>query len=814
MASLGKIDELTETGSMPKQHTSSKKKKSKDWKLQSFGFLRNEVFSNGRNNKRKTVKQREELWRMFNGALSYSDMQAIFDPLHEGINSDENLPKLAVAYNVIKAPLVNLIGEEFRRKTDVRALALNDDVVNMKDDEFKARLGAYLAELQQKVLQGQPIDESKVKDDLARFDYFLKFDLQSAHEKMANELITVFYNDPTIRLRHVFNSGWVDKIIGAESTYRVGASDKQPRLYNVNSKQFEVLGLTESNLIEDGYAWIEWSYEPLNRVVEELSKYLSTEDIDYLTEKSSNSSYTNLKYSQLGMSKDASIYMGRSEFAPEVVGHTVNGVTPYGKGSPLINIGNAVNEDGDLLMVRGQWISYIKVGIVTFFDENDVEQTRFESEEYKINEDSGETIEWIWVEELWEGIEVGGLVVYVRPAELQLRSKLNPAKVKPYYVGSIMAYGNEQASSLLDSIIPLKQDYDLWANKLRKLWASHVGNVLRLDKSRFDPDMSDEAILTYLKAHNLLFENAFNIADDMTTKAGNMQSYNPVIQMSMANDIQMAMAMLDSIESKIKTHLSLPDSRTGDLKGNEGLGVSQQSALQSSNGTEPLYRLHDDDKVRALTVLLEFTKVLWKDQKLKKQVLLSDMSQFILDFDGEVMNEAELGVVMSNSSDMAQLTNNIMPLAHAYAQNGTIGFSDLIDVMLSNSPSEIKRKMSYAEEKTYKRQNEQQQMMEQEKRKTMEMQQQFLEQQHQWDLEKIRLKATLDAEAKLSMAALNAVNSEMADENGDGVVDDIEMDVALLEAQIQRERMQLEDKWNTEKLRIERIKAQKTNSNK
>ena len=443
---------------------------------------------------------------------------------------------------------------------------------------------------------------------------------------------------------------------------------------------------------------------------------------------------------------------------------------------------------------------------MTYFDENDVPQSKFVSEEYKPNESAGETVEWFWVEELWEFVEVGDLVIYARPCPMQLRSLMNPAKVKPLYTGSIMTYGDGKAASILDTIIPLKRDYDLWANKLRMLWTSHMGNIMRLDRSRLDPGMSDLEHYRWIKSAQILWENSFNVADDATTKAGNMQAYNPVISMTMANDIKMAMEMLQAIEFKIKAYMSLPDSRTGNLQGNEGLGLMQQSAMQSSNGTEPLYRAHDRDKAKAIELMIEFVKVLWKDRPEKKQVLLSDMSQFIINYDPELMAEAEIGVVMSSASDMADLMREMTAYGQAYAQNGSISFSDLLDVRLSNSPSEVKRKLQQAEELMQKRQMEASKVAEEEKRKTMEFQEMLAQRTHERELEKIREKAKLDRESKLALQALSSVNQEMADENGNSIEDDVEITIAEMEQATKLKELELKDKWHAEDVKVQMSK--------
>ena len=167
-------------------------------------------------------------------------------------------------------------------------MALNSDIINQKDVEFKSRLVDYLSQLQSQVMQGVKLDEKAVQERLAQFDYYQKYDLQSAHEVMANQLIQYFYNDPEIRLRDVFNKGFQKKTVIGESVYRIGAMDGQPRLYSVKSDNFSVLGMGESDLIEDGYAWVEWGYSSLAKVIEEFSKELTDSDIEYLNDKASS----------------------------------------------------------------------------------------------------------------------------------------------------------------------------------------------------------------------------------------------------------------------------------------------------------------------------------------------------------------------------------------------------------------------------------------------------------------------------------------------------------------------------------------------
>ena len=185
------------------------------------------------------------------------------------------------------------------------------------------------------------------------------------------------------------------------------------------------------------------------------------------------------------------------------------------------------------------------------------------------------------------------------------------------------------------------------------------------------------------------------------------------------------------------------------------------------------------------------------------------MSQFILTYDPELMSEAEIGVVMSSASDMADLMREMTAYGQAYAQNGAISFSDLLDVRLSNSPSEVKRKLQHAEELMAKRQAEAAKLAEEEKRKTMEFQEQLAEREHQRNLEIIREKANLDRANKLALQALSSVNQEMADENSNGIIDDVEVTIAEMEQTTKMRELDLKDKWHQEEMLVERMKINK-----
>jgi len=78
------------------------------------------------------------------------------------------------------------------------------------------------------------------------------------------------------------------------------------------------------------------------------------------------------------------------------------------------------------------------------------------------------------------------------------------------------------------------------------------------------------------------------------------------------------------------------------------------------------------------------------------------MSQAVLDYDGEVFNEAEYGVKVSNSSVDLEMMQNLKALSQAFLQNGG-SLSVVADLYRTNDPSSFQRKLESFEEERMQR---------------------------------------------------------------------------------------------------------------
>lgn len=790
----------------------SKKIKDKKWQKETVEYYIQRSYNNC-NTRRKSFNEMRHNRNVFNSVMNYNILKEGLDPLGV-IEDSENVDFPYQFYNIIEQPILTLLGEELRRPYDVKAFAINPEAINEKDKIFFTQLRQYIEGLGQR----QDLPEDILREDLERMERWKKEDLQSAHEKMVNQILQAFLHDPNINFKDKSNKAFQDQQIIAEAVMRVGREGKDPQLYNVDSENFFVYGLGDSCHIEDGSAWIEWCWYSKERILQEFSEELVEKDVKDI-------------YSHR-YSSPAIVLPTPLATSDEVTRNDLPNVSQYiPVDSDLTYMDNTfsnsrfVDQYGNIRVIRVQWITPKKVGYLTTFDQETGEPIyTFVDETYKPDASLGETIKWIYVEELWEGIKIGDeKYIRVQPCDIQLRSMSNPAKVRPLYVGVIRAYNGNMARSRLDMALQLQNDYNIWSNKLRDLWTKNLGKLAIIDASKIPSTMKTEEWFVWLRRFGLVFENPFEEHKKRPELiAGNMQQGHKMIDLSLATEINQAIQYLQYIQQEVNRIMAVPDPRQGNMTGNEGLGVSQQAIISSNSQTEIDFSTHDYLRARLLEVLVEYTKFLWKDEKGKRQYLLDDLSNYILDVDGSLLMEAEYGVRITNTGKAVEMNTILKSLIHPAMQNGTTTLVDAAKALLADSPSNMLKMLESSEDKRIKQQQEAERIQQETQQQALQMQAQMEEQKHAREMEKLSftretelLKLQLQLQSKAISEDAKYAFEGSRDDNKDGVEDQIELDKQRLANEVKDREISSKEKIERMKLDAERdmlreqLKAQK-----
>ena len=477
-----------------------------------------------------------------------------------------------------------------------------------------------------------------------------------------------------------------------------------------------------------------------------------------------------------------------------------------------------VDNDGNIKVYRIQWRSLRKIGKLKYYDEDGDEQYDWVDEYYTPQVEAGEEVNWIWVSEIWEGVRIGNNIYKkIRPCPVQMRSKVNPAIVRPSYVGYVLSNNGINQKSRIDKLRPYQEMYNIWANKLVKLWTEHIGKAVMIDIASIPSIMDSDEWYLWLKRFNIGFYNSFEEAKKGAAKgqiAGNMQQKTTTIDLGLAEEINQAIQTLTWIENRVNKISAVPEARQGATSGDEGLGVTQQTIVQSGHQTEVDFTVHDIVKSKVFEVMIEYIKVLWKDEKGKRQFVLDDLSNYILDIDGAILNEAEYGIRITNSSQLYNMYTAIQQLAHAAMQTGTATLSDVARMYMATSPSQMLHDLEEAEEKRIEQQNEQAKMQQETTKYQMDAQKELEQIKHQQELEKI----DREYQYKIQIEELKQAakyNEHATDQNQNHIEDEVELQKEKikadstekvvdkqLESQKEIKTMELDSKE-----KVERIKA-------
>ena len=254
--------------------------------------------------------------------------------------------------------------------------------------------------------------------------------------------------------------------------------------------------------------------------------------------------------------------------------------------------------------------------------------------------------------------------------------------------------------------------------------------------------------------------------------------------------------MLDFIKRELGEIAGVTQQRQGQIDNRETVGGVERAVTQSSHITEKWFMMHDNTKLRVLETLLETAKYAWRNKSHEKLQFISDeMASVITEIDGQQFNDADYGIMISNSATDSQLIDTMKQLAQAGLQNDKINFSGLMDIYLSDSMSSIRRKIETYEEETIKQQQAQQEQALQVQQQAIQAQTQSADQDRQQDMQK----SILENETKLTIEEMKQAggnNGEEALLKGRATIEKLKQDWEEM-----NKKYALEDKKHSETVR-------------
>lgn len=661
-------------------------------------------------------------------------------------------------YPIANPKIDLLIGEEFKRRFDWRVTVTNPDAISEKESAQKSMIQQSIMT----AIEAENYDEEQLQVEIQNMSKWSKYETQDLRERRASQYLQYLWKEQELQIK--FNRGFEDALVAGQEVYNIDIVGGEPIVRKIDPLALTVIRSGESYQIEDADLIIEDTYQPIRWVIDNYYDYLKPEEIDRI-ERGYIGGGTNdndmIKYypwrpvqNPIGTVGDVSGEQGQdwdySIFDTDDM--NTRNESPY-------------NDNGEVRVVKVVWVSMRKVGEVYWYDEDNELQKKLVDEHYTPDEQLGEEVEWFWVNEWWEGTRLAE-DIYIKwgPRPIQFRRMGNKSAGGSGYVGTIYNTNTSQSRSLMDRMKPYQYLYNVFMYRTELAFAKSKGKISVLDTSRIPDGWDMDKWMYYAEILGWAVEDPFkesNKGSSTGKLAGQMNQNSKVLDLEMGSYIQQHVMMLDFIKRELGEIAGVSEQRQGQIDNRETVGGVERAVTQSSHITEKWFMMHDNTKLRVLETLLETAKYAWRNKSHEKLQFISDeMASVITEIDGQQFNEADYGIMISNSSTDAELISTMKQLAQAGLQNDKINFSGLMDIYLSDSMSSIRRKIETYEEES---EAKQQQQFEQ----TNQTQQQAIAaeaESKQADRETDMQKTLIGAETDITVAQ---IQSESGADNGD-----------------------------------------------
>jgi len=718
---------------------------------------------------RNTRKNKLINYNLFNDIVDKEEMNRVINPW--GFDDVAKLPRYK-NYSLINSSLMLLFGEERRRAFNPMVTSINSDAVN---ERLRTINNAFTQMVTQSLINPNETPE-EIERKMQEFGRWANFEYKDRRARMAQQVINYLYR--TEYAAEVFSRGFEDLLIAGEEIYFGDIIGNRPVLRKANPLNTYSLRSGSSYKIEDSDIVVEDGYLPLGEVLDRYYDDLSPKEIDALQQGFRLSTGKGLIQGQ----EANPVFDPSLIFGAELAGNVFNP-----NNSDVSYFAGGFDVQGNVRCTRVLWKGMRKVGSLTTTDPETGETIKqYVDETYKPNKELGETVDWLWISEWYEGTKIGtNIYTRMRPCPVQFRTMDNPSICKPPVVGIVVNVNANKGRSLVDMVREYQYLYNALMARLEMGMTKDKGKMARLDLSLIPDGWEMDKWMYYAEVLGWQVVDPFNEGQKgaaMGKLAGAMNQNSSSIDLEQGNYLQRTLLMADFIAKRVEDITGINPQRKGAVDNRETVGGVERAVTQSSMSTEKWFVLHDNVRVRALKMWLELAKFAWRGEKFKRPYLLDDGSMGILDFDYEQFVEAEYGVDITSSTSDMEMMQALKQLAQPFLQNGG-NLAVVADLYRTTDPQSFQRKLeAYEQQKADEARQMQEQQNQLQSQQIQQTQAQIeMENQRAYDIEMAKLeleryKIDTEASTKIQVAQMAVYNKrENVDLDNNGIPDPLEL---------------------------------------
>ena len=716
-------------------------------------------------------------YNIYNSVFDEEDFKYVTDPW----KVREGFPATIQNFNIIKPKIDLLLGEESKRPYNFRVIQTSENATSKLQEKYKQLLAQKIMEIAAAGNPEDPVTDEELKE-VEAIQKYMEYDYSDIAEMAAYHSLE--YLKEKEEIQDKFIQGFKDGLIAGIEAHYVGIVNGEPILERVNPYYLSYDNSPDVRYIEDGSYAVYRKRMTIPAIYDRLYELMSEDDLNKLTEK-----YENSVRGSSNVPGDYNKIVWKS-FGP-------------------------INEDQEfdsesIDVWHVTWKSFVKVGFLTYLDEEGEEQTDIVNEDYEVSE--GEDIQWDWVTEVWEGYRIGDdIYIGIDPIPNQHISIDNPNSQKLPYIGAVYNNTNTKSKSLVEIMKPLQYMYLILWYRLEISLARDKGKVINMDITQIPKSMgvTTEKWMHYLSSMGVNFFNPYEDGWDVPGReGGKAAAFNQFSSqdLTMANSIAEYVNLMNKIEEMVGELSGVSRQRQGQVTSSELVGNVERAVVQSSHITEMNFWIHNRVKQRAMEALLEAAKTAWTESgKQKLHYITDDMTRIFLDITEDFLY-SDFGIFVTDSTQESRNLEAVKSLLQPAMQNGA-SLADVAEVIASNNLTEVRRKLKDIERTRQEREERMQQQQ-------SEVQQQIVQMQledKEADREVKRYEVDANNEVKVLVAEIQSETKTM-DLNRNGIADVLEGDLKEREieenARIEDRKLELERKKLETQKELQRMKDQ------
>lgn len=636
------------------------------------------------------------LYDYYNGVIDEEDYNYVLKPYGK---TRKNFPTKLRNYPIIKPIIDLLLGEKSKRPLEYTVTVQNADAISQKEEQLQNLLlnnirTQFLNEL---IKQGQVEGEQQEVPLPKQIQEEFNRSYVDSRAIRGQYALNYIMNQQEIYDK--FQKQFFHFLIAGECYSHKGVRRNEPFYEVINPLDVDFDKDPDIDFVEDGDWAIIRKFSHASTIVDAYGEFLTAEQILELESPTHTSAEAYLLYRAEASGADDNIYRNR-----------------------LIEI------------VTVYWKSRKRIGFLNYIDPNTgTQEVREVDETFKLTaemkEQMGATLEWEWVNEVWEGIRIDRrFYIKMNPVATQRTSLDNPSICKLPINGRKYSDINSQAISLVSLGIPYQLNYNIYKYRMELAIARSKDIVAQFDINMIPKNWDMDKFMYYVEGTGIAWVDYNKEGIQLSPQ------HQSVLDMSIKT-ISQYLTLLESIMVEWEKLSGVNRQRQGSVGMYEGKGTSQQAIVQSSHITEDIFRKFSNFEQRELQGLIDYSKVAWINGK-KGMFVMPDNTLAELDVEGLGHLESEYGIFVSDAGKDVEKLQAIRGFAQAAVQNG-LPMSAAISIFESDSFPQIKDKIRQAEKAQEELQKAQQEAQAQQGQQQMQIQQAQIESQ-QLDKEKDR----------------------------------------------------------------------------